>query len=110
MTQEEILARQLLGKVFELQKAVHESTARKAEKYGLTIAQSSVVEDLITHPDSSLNEVCVRVGLPKSSVSRLVDDLVQAGFVKREIPADNRRTVLLSIADDKKEDCQSDVL
>ena len=52
----------------------------------------------INNKDISLNDLSIRIDLPKSSVSRIVDQLVNMGAVNREIPKENRRSVKLSIA------------
>lgn len=71
-----------------------------AQKFGLTTSQFMVMFEIYNHKDISLNELSEKLELPKSSVSRLVDQLVNHGIVMREIPKENRRTVKLSIASD----------
>lgn len=48
----------------------------------------------------SSNDLCKGLDLPKSSVSRVVDALVDKGIVSRVIPEENRRIVKLSIRQD----------
>jgi DNA-binding MarR family transcriptional regulator len=81
-----------------------------AEKHGLSVAQAIVAQDLAEHPASTLQEVCRRLEWPKSSVSRLVDDLVHLNLAIREVPAENRRTVMLSVQASWQQDCRSDAL
>jgi MarR family transcriptional regulator, organic hydroperoxide resistance regulator len=69
-----------------------------AEGFGLTTSQFMVMFEIYHNKDISLIELSEKLDLPKSSVSRLVDQLVNQGIVIREIPKENRRTVNLSIS------------
>lgn len=80
-----------------VQAALQANLTAQAQRFGLTVTQAAVAQDLGQHPGSTLQEVCERLGWPKSTVSRVVDDLVNRGFVLRQIPASNRRIVLLSL-------------
>lgn len=68
-----------------------------AESLGLTTSQFMVMFEIYNNKDISLIELSEKLDLPKSSVSRLVDQLVNQEIVIREIPKENRRTVKLSI-------------
>ena len=48
-------------------------------------------------PGSRFAELSEILDLDKSTLSRTVDSLVKEGYVVREIPPDNRRTVKLSL-------------
>lgn len=80
-----------------IQAALQANMAAQAQKFGLSVSQSAIAQDLGQHPGSSLQEVCDRLGWPKSTVSRLVDELVQRKMVVRQVPESNRRTVVLSL-------------
>jgi len=69
-----------------------------AESFGLTTSQFMVMFEIYNNKGISLIELSERLDLPKSSVSRLVDQLVNQEIVIREIPKENRRTVKLSIS------------
>lgn len=69
-----------------------------AESFGLSSSQFMVMFEIYNNKDISLNELSERLDLPKSSVSRLVDQLVNKDIVVREIPIENRRIVKLSIS------------
>lgn len=86
-----------MGRLLAVQAALQANMAQQAHKFGLSVTQAAVAQDLGPNPGSTLQEVCARLGWPKSTVSRVVDDLVNRGLVRREIPAHNRRTVLLSL-------------
>lgn len=92
---EEILA------VFKLiQKMYRDQLCEKAKQYGFTGPQMGVLAALHKKPFSNLNEVSEFLGLSKSTVSGIVDRLVAQGAVVREIPADNRRIVRLSLSEE----------
>ncbi len=70
------------------------------EALGFTYSQVIVLIDIYRHAHTSLTELSKRLDLPKSSVSRIVDHLVNQGIVIRKIPPENRRMVSLFIANE----------
>jgi DNA-binding MarR family transcriptional regulator len=67
---------------------------------GVTLAQCHTLLELQLHRKPiSLNELSERLYLDKSTVSRTVDSLVRKGAVNREVPAQNRRKVTLSLTE-----------
>ena len=48
-------------------------------------------------PGATLSEMSDQLALTLSATSRLVDSLVEKGFVARAVPAGNRRTVSLKL-------------
>jgi len=105
MTEMDLRAHALLEKLMEVQVAFQAHTEEKARELGLTVAQAAVAQDLAAHPESNLHEVCRRLGWPKSSVSRLVDELVKKGMATRTVPEDNRRAVRLSVEQEVRAHC-----
>jgi len=103
-------AQELLNRLLAVQASLQANLARMAAKHGLSVAQVTVAQDLAEHPASTLQDVCRRLGWPKSSVSRLVDDLVHLGLAIREVPEENRRTVMLSAHSSWRQDCRDDAL
>lgn len=99
-------AQDIFNRLVAIQAALQSNLAKMAEGMGLSVAQASVAQDLAEHPGSTLQEVCQRLGWPKSSVSRLVDDLVNRGMAIRKVPAENRRTVVLSLNRTTENHCQ----
>src|SRR5438128_7481214 len=67
--------------------------AELVEKEGMTLAEFDVLIQLGMAPDRRLRmtELSERVRLSRSGLTRLVDRLVQAGFVKRTRCASDRR-------------------
>lgn len=69
-----------------------------AKNYGLSISQFMVMYEVYHNEGISLNDLSTKLDLPKSSVSRLVDQLVNSEIIVREIPKENRRIVKLSMS------------
>lgn len=93
------LAQELTRRLLAVEAALQANLADQARQFGMTVTQAMVAQVLRQNPGSTLQEVAARLGLPKSTVSRVVDDLVNKGIALRVIPATNRRTVVLSLAD-----------
>lgn len=66
--------------------------------FPLSISQVMTLQEL-EHHKLTLMALSEKLMLERSSVSRLVDQLVTEGFLLRETNADNRREVLLSLAE-----------
>lgn len=90
--------------IFEMIKAIQGCMSCKVENraksMGLSSTQMLIVFEVFENEDISLNGLCEKMDLPKSTVSRLVDDLVKKEILIREIPPENRRMVKLRIAQD----------
>jgi DNA-binding MarR family transcriptional regulator len=71
-----------------------------AENYGLNTTEFMVMFEIYNNEGISLNGLSKMLNLPKSSVSRTVDSLVEKGTITRIIPKENRRIVQLSINKD----------
>lgn len=89
-------------RVVYLFKAVHkiyrDQIYEKSRQYGFTGPQVGLIIGLHKNPYLTLKEMSECLGLSKSTVSGMVDRLVRQGVVIREIPADNRRIVRLSLS------------
>ena len=82
----------------EIQKAFREHFIEQSRRYGLTSPQLHVIMNLKNNPGSTLGELSDNLCLSQSTVSGIVNRLVGQKIIRREIPADNRRTVKLSLA------------
>ena len=69
-----------------------------SQEFELTVPEMMIMLELYDNKNLSLNDLSEKTDLPKSSVSRIVDQLVNRGYVDREIPKENRRMVNLSIS------------
>ncbi|XEC95228.1 MarR family winged helix-turn-helix transcriptional regulator [Paenibacillus tarimensis] len=66
--------------------------------YSLSLSQVFALQEL-EKATLTLTELAEKLQLERSSVSRLVDQLVKGGFVHREPNEQNRREVKLSLSD-----------
>ncbi|MDQ7096317.1 MarR family winged helix-turn-helix transcriptional regulator [Desulfosporosinus sp. PR] len=80
-----------------VQKIYRDQVCEKSKQYGFTGPQVGLILALSKHPYITLNELSECIGLSKSTVSGIVNRLVNQGVVIREIPENNRRIVRLSL-------------
>ncbi|MDD4754115.1 MAG: MarR family transcriptional regulator [Desulfitobacteriaceae bacterium] len=78
-----------------IQVSINDHLKANAQNYGLNMTEFIILFELDYHEGISLNELSKMLELSKSSVSRIVDQLVNKGFVLRIIPPENRRMVNL---------------
>jgi DNA-binding MarR family transcriptional regulator len=90
-----------------IQRKMREVAAQKFRAYGFTLPQLNLVFILYETPDIMLNELTKKMGLSQSTVSSIVDRLVNQGVVVRQIPKDNRRSVHLSLSPEFMENNRS---
>ena len=66
---------------------------------GVTIAQCHAIVEIGRIKKISLIELADLLGLDKSTMSRTINNLVEAGLVKRDIDAENRRYISIQLSD-----------
>lgn len=66
---------------------------------GVTIAQCHAIVEIGRINKISLIELADLLGLDKSTMSRTINNLVEAGLVKRDIDAENRRYISIQLSD-----------
>jgi DNA-binding MarR family transcriptional regulator len=87
-------------KLISLYKSIQGCLKSISKEFKLTVPEMMIMFELYENKTLSLNELSEKMEFPKSSISRIVDQLVNRGYVAREIPKENRRTVKLSISDE----------
>ena len=85
-------------KIICLFKSIQVCLKSISKEFELTVPEMMIMFELYENKTLSLNELSEKIEFPKSSVSRIVDQLVIRGYVSREIPSENRRMVKLSIS------------
>lgn len=60
--------------------------------------QCHVLMELSVLEGASLNQLSERLSVDKSTASRMIDTLVSKSMVEREIPPENRRSILLQLS------------
>lgn len=63
----------------------------------------SIIELVGKNKSCNMKDIIENLGLPSSTATRQVDKLVKLNLIKREIPAENRRMVILSLTDSGQE-------
>ncbi|MEO5833162.1 MAG: MarR family transcriptional regulator [Nakamurella sp.] len=64
----------------------------------------AVIEDLVRHPDSSINQIVGRTGLVQSMVSNAVAQLRADGLLQTAADPRDRRRTLVSLNDSARQD------
>jgi len=85
-------------KLISLFKSIQGCLKSISREFEITVPEMMIMLELFENKTLSLNELSEKIEFPKSSVSRIVDQLVNRGYVLRKIPKENRRMVELSIS------------
>ncbi|OPJ64146.1 MarR family winged helix-turn-helix transcriptional regulator [Clostridium oryzae] len=83
-----------------LQKNFSDYFVEKTEQFGFSGSQLFSILAIYKNPEINIQELSKLLNLSKSTVSGIVDRLVDQGVIIREIPEENRRTVKLSLSQD----------
>jgi DNA-binding MarR family transcriptional regulator len=92
-------AHEILELIRRISAATKSRMIHGAEDMGFSITQFLVMFELTRADKMSMLELGEKCGLPKSTVSRVVDQLVKRGVVKRARPENNRRVVILTVTE-----------
>ena len=68
--------------------------------YGISMAECHTLVEIGRAGAVSLNQLAEKLSLEKSTVSRKVNDLVEKGFVERKTDPEDRRYILISLAEE----------
>lgn len=60
---------------------------------GVTVGQSFVLFDLLSHEGSSVKDIAARLQLDSSAITGLIDRLAKEGLVERVLDPDDRRSL-----------------
>jgi MarR family transcriptional regulator for hemolysin len=71
----------------------------KAHGFDITLDQWLILNTILENPDISQNEIAEKVFKDKASVARIIELLVQNGFLTRAIHATNRRMFQLTVTE-----------
>jgi len=80
---------------------------RKRSPEVLSIQQFRAIKTIEHHKGASLSEIAEHLGANLSAASKLVDGLVERGFVRRETAENDRRKVVLAITDTAQQAVES---
>jgi DNA-binding MarR family transcriptional regulator len=94
---EEELGALVMQTAHRIMRMTHQEHARRGVL--LTMQQGGVMMFISRHPGCSLSDLANKVGATNSATSKLVDGLVDRGFVRREIDPEDRRRITLSLTE-----------
>ena len=101
------MSRESVYVIYELLKSINKTIHREVgKKLGFKNANPSVMAIMFFLKDGeakTLKEIASCVGLANSTVSGIIERLVNEGYVKRIQDREDRRKVLISITDKAKE-------
>jgi DNA-binding MarR family transcriptional regulator len=89
---------ELLDALSSVRRAIRRSTDRPAFLASLTGAQVELVRLLRRRPRLTVAEAAAELRLAPNTVSTLVGQLVEAGFVERTVDENDRRVARLNLA------------
>lgn len=89
-------AKEVIGVVPSVTFVIREIAAKNLTQ-GFTLPQLRAMGIIRQRPNESLSTISLHLSLTVSSVSRLIDGLVERGLVQRETVPDNRRQVSLKL-------------
>lgn len=69
---------------------------------GVTVSQCHALMELVELEGLTVNELSDRLCLDKSTVSRIIESLVNSDLVSRENPKENRRIAMIALTDKGK--------
>lgn len=80
----------------EVNQAFHQSMLQLSQQIGITPIQYFVLKIIVEHPRIGLSELSEKIHSVTSTTSGIVDRMVKAGWVSRDRPANNRRSICLT--------------
>lgn len=94
----EVTARSLADLTFKLLASCHEKEERLAKAHNLTQAEFRCLKSMQEGETINNREIATRLRLSASRLTRIIDGLVQKGFVIREIDSMDRRNMRLFLS------------
>jgi DNA-binding MarR family transcriptional regulator len=94
---------EILDSFVEINKEIYKLFKKEADRAGLTTVQLGALYKISSKPNIHLGELAEKLRLTNSTVSGVIDRLVNIGLVERIIPQENRRTVSLYLTEKGKE-------
>lgn len=91
-------AHQLADLTFKLLANCQEKESRLAEQYGLTQAEFRCMRLFGTDESTNNKHIAERMGLSPSRLTRIIDGLVEKGYMSREINEFDRRNMRVTLS------------
>jgi len=96
-------ASNLADLTFKLLATCHEKEERIAKQHSLTQAEFRCLRQINEIENINNKEIAERMSLSASRLTRIIDGLVEKGFVVREIEPNDRRNMRLYLSESGKE-------
>ncbi|OIK09418.1 hypothetical protein BIV60_23950 [Bacillus sp. MUM 116] len=87
----------------EINKAIYRLIKTEADRIGITVVQLKALYRISSNPNISLGELAEKLRLTNSTVSGVIDRLVNSQLVERVVPPENRRAVSIHLTQVGKE-------
>jgi Transcriptional regulators len=81
----------------EVNQAFHQSMTATTQRLGITSIQYFVMKIVSENPGIGLNELAEKIYSVTSTASGIVERMVRAGWLSRERPPTNRRSIRLTL-------------
>ncbi|KIL34162.1 hypothetical protein SD71_21035 [Cohnella kolymensis] len=98
--------RELFTSFREVNQAYYQAIQQITGSNGITPIQFFTLRMLSEHPNIGLNELAERIRSTSSTASGIIDRMVKAGWVSRNIPDTDRRSVELKLTGKGEEMCR----
>ena len=91
-------AEQLAELTYKFLSNCHEKEERMAQSHNLTVAELKCIRHINKTENVNNKEIAERMNLSSSRLTRIIDGLVNKGFIEREIDSADRRNMKLSLS------------
>lgn len=88
----------ILESFSEVNKAIYRLEKLEADKHGITVVQLKTIYHINHNPNIGLGDLAEKLRLTNSTVSGVVDRLVQHNYVERVVPPTDRRAISLLLS------------
>jgi MarR family transcriptional regulator, organic hydroperoxide resistance regulator len=96
------LNNEILESFSEINKAIYKLIKMESDRLGITVVQLKALYKISLNPNTGLGDLAEKLRLTNSTVSGVIDRLVQSGLVERIVPPENRRSVLIHLTESGK--------
>lgn len=96
------LNNEIMESFSQIHKAIYRLVKADADRIGITVVQLKAIYMLSYNPNISLGDLAEKLRLTNSTVSGVIDRLVQNGLVERIVPPENRRMVSIHLTEKGK--------
>ncbi|WP_066368730.1 MarR family winged helix-turn-helix transcriptional regulator [Neobacillus fumarioli] len=97
------LNNEILESFAEINRAIFKLVKADADQVGLTVVQLKALHLIHLSPNIGLGDLAEKLKSTNSTVSGVIDRLVQHNLVERIVPPENRRAVSLHLTDKGRE-------